>query len=45
MRTDTEIRKDYTPTDRLILEVLMDIRALLVKKNKKQSRKKVSTGG
>ena len=39
MRARKEVEKDYKPTDELILEVLLDIRDLLVKALKKPKKK------
>jgi len=40
MRTRKEIEKDYKQTELLIMEVLLDIRDLLVKALKKPKKKK-----
>jgi len=40
MRTRKQIEKDYKPTQELILEVLLDIRDVLIKSLKKKRAKK-----
>ena len=40
MRTRKEIEKDTKPYDQLILEILLDIRELLVRQSKKNKVKK-----
>lgn len=39
MRARKEVEKDYKPTDELLLEVLLDIRELLIKALKKAKKK------
>lgn len=41
MRKRTEILKDYAKTDQLILEILLDIRDILVKQSRKRKKKEV----
>ena len=42
MRRRSDIEKDYKPTQELILEVMLDIRDLLIKSFKKKRAKKES---